>query len=110
MSSLVHAVGTDAELNEEEAQILKAMRSLWDLSNRGVGLGPLHGETAGRQVLGLVEDAHPDALACRCLVTLAVLRSGSPLPWDFRQEFAWYVPGTQLQKGVSVSDDFDYGS
>ncbi|CAL1133950.1 unnamed protein product, partial [Cladocopium goreaui] len=65
VSSLVHAVGTDAELNEEEAQILK--------------------------VLGLVEDAHPDALACRCLVTLAVLRSGCPLPWDFRQEFAWYV-------------------
>lgn len=47
------------------------------------------------EVLGLVEDAHPDALACRCLVTLAVLRSGCPLPWDFRQEFAWYVPGTQ---------------
>ncbi|CAK8991884.1 unnamed protein product, partial [Durusdinium trenchii] len=63
--SLVHAVGTDAELNEEEAQILK--------------------------VLGLVDDAHPDALACRCLVTLAVLRSGAPMPWDYRQEFAWYV-------------------
>ena len=44
-------------------------------------------------MLGLVEDAHPDALACRCLVTLAVLRSGCPLPWDFRQEFAWYVLG-----------------
>ncbi|CAJ1390236.1 unnamed protein product [Effrenium voratum] len=63
--SLVHAVGTDAPLNEEEAQIL--------------------------QVLGLVEDAHPDALACRCLVTLAVQRSGCPLHWDFRQEFAWYA-------------------
>ncbi|CAE7585777.1 unnamed protein product, partial [Symbiodinium sp. CCMP2456] len=47
--SLVHAVGTDAELNDEEAQIL--------------------------QVLGLVEDSHPDALACRCLITLAVMRS-----------------------------------
>ncbi|CAE7608126.1 unnamed protein product [Symbiodinium pilosum] len=46
--SLVHAVGTDAELNDEEAQIL--------------------------QVLGLVEDSHPDALACRCLITLAVMR------------------------------------
>ena len=43
------------------------------------------------QVLGLVEDAHPDALASRCLVTLAILRSGCPLPWDHRQEFAWYV-------------------
>ncbi|CAJ1357241.1 unnamed protein product [Effrenium voratum] len=74
--SLVHAVGTDAPLNEEEAQIL--------------------------QVLGLVEDAHPDALACRCLVTLAVQRSGCPLHWDFRQEFAWYAstcPSLQAMTG-----------
>ena len=72
--------------------------------------GAPHFTTASLQVLGLVEDAHPDALACRCLVTLAVLRSGCPLPWDFRQEFAWYVLGCPEDARSNVIYDTMWGS
>merc|ERR1719506_195081 len=63
--ALMEACATDEALAQDEASTLDA--------------------------LGLVQDAHPDAHACRCQLSLVLAFAPVAIPWDVREEYAHYV-------------------
>lgn len=63
---LVNACATDTNFSNEELQIFNSLRLLND-------------------------DRHPDAHACRCKLSLAVLESSMAMPWSIPEELTMYL-------------------